>query len=161
MVWNVFPEGEEPIVLIRDYTLSLHERASLRKVVETIIGRVIKEDEEYDISKISNCFMFLSVVHKISEAKKRTYARIDALVRPRKMDTAPKSAHPPIVWSIDDGSAFPDLPYEAYLRGSLLKAQAEVCHEWRDKKNGKVAAGKSEHEYQTPFDGSQDNDHPY
>src|SRR5579859_3411511 len=58
-------------VIGRDYTLSLHEKAGLRKMLEGWRGRKYNTGEEINVSKVLGQPCFLNVSHKTKED--RTY----------------------------------------------------------------------------------------
>lgn len=137
LIWDVHPEEEEPIVVLRDFTLSFNEKATLRQLVERWRGTAFQEDEEFDVGTLAGKSCYVQIVHKQS-AKDRTYARVDGLVKLPKGAPTPKSVHPPLVWSVEDRTPFPTLPYEAYLRGKPVADVVKECHEL---KHGRVASG--------------------
>ncbi len=75
---KVFKEGEpaKPMVLSQEYTLSMGEKANLRKIVEGMIGTSLqeKEAESFDIESLLGQACLVSVKHK--ESKGKMYANI-------------------------------------------------------------------------------------
>src|ERR1700748_2182758 len=74
---KVFQEekGEQPFSISRDFTLSLHEKAALRKAVEGWRGKSFTEEEckKFDITKLIGVPCMVSIIHKTSKEGK-TYA---------------------------------------------------------------------------------------
>ncbi len=75
---KVFKEGEpaKPMVLSQEYTLSMGEKANLRKIVEGMIGTSLqeKEAESFDLEDLLGKACLVSVKHK--ESKGKMYANI-------------------------------------------------------------------------------------
>ena len=65
-------EGEKPWVVSKEYTLSLHEKSTLRKDLKSWRGKDFTEDEAkgFDISKLLGVACMLSISHKESKGKK-------------------------------------------------------------------------------------------
>lgn len=65
---KVFKEdgGEQPYSIGANYTFSMGNKANLRKIVQGILGKVLSDDEAFDIEieKLLGKACLLSVVHK-------------------------------------------------------------------------------------------------
>ena len=65
---RVFSEdqGEQPMVIDKEYTLSMHEKANLRKDLESWRGKTFsdKEAREFDILNLIGIPCSLGVIHK-------------------------------------------------------------------------------------------------
>lgn len=76
---KVFNEekGEEPFVTSVEYTLSLGEKANLRKFIEGMLGIALHEDEanSFDVFSILGEFCMVNIIHKVSK-NGRTYAQV-------------------------------------------------------------------------------------
>jgi hypothetical protein len=59
-------EGEMPIVVSKDFTLSMNEKANLRKFLESWRGKQFTEDEvkAFDITKLLGLACLITIVHK-------------------------------------------------------------------------------------------------
>jgi len=70
--------GPEPRVISSEYTLSFHEKAKLRKVMDACLDLELDEDgfTEFDISELAGKTCMISIVHKKTESD--TYANIDS-----------------------------------------------------------------------------------
>lgn len=77
---KVFKEeaGEQPYTLGKEFTLSLNEKATLRKFLESWRGKAFTEDEakSFDVSALLNKPCMLNVIHKVSQKNGKTYAEI-------------------------------------------------------------------------------------
>lgn len=152
LCFDVHPENEEPIVVIRDYTLSFNEKSALRGLVEKWRGTAFKEDEEFEIPTLLGKTCFVQITQKQS-LNNRTYARLDGVMKAPKGAQVPKSEHKPVLWSVEDGQPFPELGYEAWLRGTELKELVKQAKEARPGNgNGqKQPAGASATADEEPF----------
>jgi len=67
---------EKPLVISKEYTLSMGEMANLRKVVEALIGTTLTESEAvgFDVESILGKACLISVIH--TERNGNTYANI-------------------------------------------------------------------------------------
>ena len=90
---RVFEEGKEekPMVISKEYTLSMYEKANLRKELEGWRGKGFTEDEakSFDISVLLGVPCLLSVVHKKVEATGKEYATISSISKLGKSMTCP------------------------------------------------------------------------
>jgi hypothetical protein len=77
---HVIPKTGKPFLLIKRYTLSLNEKASLRKDIEAWFGRLLTDEEamEFDIEKLLDKVAFVNVVHAKTAGK--TYANIASIM---------------------------------------------------------------------------------
>lgn len=82
-------EGEKPYVLSKEFTLSLHEKSTLRSFLKSWRGKDFTEDEAkaFDISKLIGVACTASVVHVEKEGKK--YAQIANVSTVMKGATVP------------------------------------------------------------------------
>jgi hypothetical protein len=79
-----------PFTLSKRYTVSLYERADLRKALVSWRGKDFTAAEliSFDLTTVLGKDAFLSVIHE--EKKGRTYANITAVMRPPKGMTCPE-----------------------------------------------------------------------
>ena len=65
-----FGKGEQPMVISKEYTLSFNEKATLRKLINSIEGKALTDAEavNYDILSIIGKAVQIQVVHKTSKA---------------------------------------------------------------------------------------------
>jgi hypothetical protein len=81
---KVFKEGEpeRPFTIGKEFTLSLNEKATLRKFLESWRGKAFTEDEakSFDITKLLDVACMLNVIHKVSKTGK-TYAEIASIAK--------------------------------------------------------------------------------
>lgn len=69
---HVFKEGEEakPFVVSREFTLSMGEKANLRKFVEGVIGKSMVQGEAdlFDVESLLNKACLITIKHKTSKS---------------------------------------------------------------------------------------------
>lgn len=96
-------EGEKPYVISQEYTISMHEKANLRAMVEGVLGVSFHDTEAgaYDIEELIGKVCMLNIVHRKS-AQGKTYANIASVAQLPKGMTAPEPVNKPIVLNYDD-----------------------------------------------------------
>jgi hypothetical protein len=103
---KVFKEenGEQPYVLSKEFTLSMHEKATLRKYLQDWRGQVFTEAEAraFDILVLLGKPCMLSVTHKTSEKNGKTYAEIAGVSKLMKGLECPPQINPTTVLSYDN-----------------------------------------------------------
>lgn len=84
-------EDNKPFLVSKRYTLSLHEKASLRKDLESWRGRAFSdaELEGFDVENVIGISCYLSVIHTKKDGK--TWANISAIMKLPKGAQAPAS----------------------------------------------------------------------
>ncbi len=73
-------EGEKPYILSKEFTLSMHEKATLRKMLESWRGKAFTDEEakSFDITKLLGKPCMISVVHKAKDDGK-VYAELSSI----------------------------------------------------------------------------------
>lgn len=101
-----------PRVISNRYTLSLGERATLRKHLEAWRGKKFTpaELEGFDIFSVLGANAQIQITHSLSADGSRTYANIGAIMAIPKTMAALKPENPPVVFSLSDCSAGDPLP---------------------------------------------------
>jgi hypothetical protein len=124
---RVTVDGEDrPMVIQREYTLSLSEKANLRHDLESWRGRQFtkQELEGFEVQKVLGQPCMLSVIHKES-AKKKVYAAISAIAGIPKGVVCPPQFHKSIHFEIEDGK------HEAYVAlPEWIRKKIDGCEEW-------------------------------
>jgi len=111
---KVFKEenGEQPYVMSKEFTLSMHENATLRKYLQDWRGQVFTESEAkaFDILVLLGKPCMLSVTHKVSQKNGKTYAEISGVSKLMKGLDCPPQINPTTVlqydnfdWKVYDG----------------------------------------------------------
>ena len=106
---KVFNEekGEQPIVVSKEYTLSLFEKANLRKELESWRGKAFSEVEakKFDITKLIGVPCMINLIHKPSEKDPtKIYEKISAITPIAKGVTCPPQINPSFIFSFDEFS---------------------------------------------------------
>jgi hypothetical protein len=123
---KVFKEekGEQPSVISKDFTLSMHEKAGLRKFLQNWRGKAFTEDEakKFDITVLLGKPCMLSVIHKTREKNGKTYAEIGGVSTLMKGMAMPKQVNPNFEFSVLDWDTekFEMLPQ--FLKDKVMKS---------------------------------------
>ncbi len=96
--------GEQlPFLVTTRYTMSLHEKASLRKVLESWRGRAFTADElaGFDLKNVAGKACMLSVIH----TEDGKYANVSAVTSMVKGLEVPPAVNPVVYYEIEDGDS--------------------------------------------------------
>lgn len=138
---KVFREenGPQPIVFSKDFTLSLHPKAGLRKFLESWRGRSFTEEElkGFDLSSLLGVGCQLSISHKTNDAGK-TFANISGISLPMKGTTVPPQINPNFEFNYDpfDQAKFDSLP-------EFIKDKIRKTDEYKAATSGGAVAAPS------------------
>lgn len=117
-------KGEEPFVVSKTYTLSLHEKSGLRKDLESWRGQGFTEEEakRFDITKLLGKPCQISIIHKKSADGTKTYANISSITPLMKGVVVPEQINPTKILSFDkfDWDVFKNLP--DWLKDKIIKS---------------------------------------
>jgi len=95
-------DGEEKSrVISQTYTVSLNEKATLRKDLTSWRGKDFTDEElkAFDIRSILNVPCLLNIIHK--ESNGRTYANISGIMKLPKGVKVPRGTMEPIIFDLD------------------------------------------------------------
>jgi len=116
-------EGEKPYSISKEFTLSLHEKSTLRKFLQSWRGKEFTEAEVqgFDIAKLIGVPCMLGVVHKTSGTGK-VYADIASISAPMKGLDIPAQVNPSFEFSVLEFNKekFEKLPQ--FLREKIVKS---------------------------------------
>ena len=119
---NELRDDGKPYSIGGEYTASLAEKASLRKILEQWRGKALSAEDldGFDIKRVIGKPCMVSVVHE--EGQNGTYARIAGVMSPPKGMQYPAQQNPSMVFDIDDwrDEVFDSLPN--YLKEKILKS---------------------------------------
>ena len=130
-------EGPQPYTLSKKFTLSLGEKATLRKDLENWRNKKFTEEElaGFDIGKVLKAPCMLTVVHseKLKDGAKKVYANIGNISAMPKGLQCGEAVNKPILYSIEDGigGSFDDLPewiQEEVKRATEFKVKPPTTH---------------------------------
>lgn len=129
-----------PMTIKKSYTVSLHEKAGLRKDLASWRGRDFTEEEAkaFDVSKLLGAPCMVNVT--TSENNGKTYSNVAGLTRlPAAMKSSmPEAVHKPIVFDLDQ----PDMKLFGTFHEKLQEA-IKRAPEWRAR-NGSAPQHESE-----------------
>lgn len=118
-------KGEQPMSISAEYTLSMHEKAKLRSILQSWRGQEFteKEAESFDITKLLGKSCMLNVVHKTTA--NGTYPNIGTIAPIPKGLECPAQINPTFVLSYDewDQEKFESLP-------KFIKEKMETSQEY-------------------------------
>lgn len=98
-----FGKGMQPFIISKEFTLSMSEKATLRKMLESWRGKAFSDEQAkaFDITVLLGKPCMLSVIHKVSK-KGSTYADISSIASLPKGFECPAQVNPSKVLSYDD-----------------------------------------------------------
>lgn len=116
IAWELFGEDDDgkaltverdgvvlPMTISKSYTLSLNEKANLRKDLESWRGKAFTDEEAkgFDITKLLNAYCMINVTH--SETNGKTYANVASITPiPSALKNAkPAPFHELVVFDLD------------------------------------------------------------
>ena len=90
-----------PLVIGKEYTLSMGEKSNLRKDIQSWIGTTLADPEAagFDVSSLVGMDCMISVAHKTSGAGK-TYAIVQSVTRLLKGTTCPPQVNPSVTFNV-------------------------------------------------------------
>lgn len=112
---KVFREenGEQPYSVSKEFTLSMHEKANLRKFLESWRGRGFTDEEvkSFDVTKLLGKPCLISIIHKTSKQGSQ-YAVISSCSTLPKGMECPDQINPSFEfsWEMFDREKFDNLP---------------------------------------------------
>lgn len=138
LVWELpeelIPDGElagQPFAVSGWYTLSLGEKANLRKDLESWRGKSFTSDElaGFNISKLLGATCLLNLVHNTVDDK--TYVNISSIMKMPKTMECPASINDLVIFDIDE---FDEEVFETF--SDNLKAKIKESKEYKEKETG-------------------------
>lgn len=160
--WYI-PEGvtddEKPYYVGREYTLSFHEKAALRKLVESWRNKPFAENEEFDLQTLLGKACLLNVVNETK--KDKTFSKIAGVSSLPKGMSKPEAPHATVFFDLDANTTdeFPEPEWMPWSYGSKLIDIAMRSPEWRgESKDAAPAASKEKKKETVPPD---DDDVPF
>lgn len=108
-------KGEQPCVISKEYTLSMNEKANLRKMLASWRGKDFDTQEAdcFDITKLLGVPCMLNIIHKPSKKDPtKIYEEIGSVSPLPKSGKCPKQINPTLLLSYDDWNqkTFDSLP---------------------------------------------------
>jgi hypothetical protein len=127
-------------VVGRMFTLSFHEKAALRKVLEKWRGRTYAEGEDIDLAAIMGKACLCSIVH--DQKGDRTYYKVDSISQVPDGMTVAKATREKFSWEMGAGDP-PDYEWLPYHYGESIADFIKQSDEWKAHERGedRQAAG--------------------
>ena len=110
-----------PRAISQKYTVSLHEKANLRKALESWRGKKFTDEElkGFDLKKLLGVPCQIQVLHNVKDGK--TYANVGAIIKaPQGKKIAPEN--PLTFFSFEDGKDIP-LNTPQWIKDIITKAE--------------------------------------
>lgn len=121
---KVFKEenGEQPQAISKEFTLSLHEKATLRGFLKNWRGQDFTEEEakSFDIEKLIGAACMLNITHKKSKDGTKTYAEIGSVSKLPKGLICPDQINESFVFTYDDFDAVKFSKLPEFLRQKMV-----------------------------------------
>lgn len=123
---KVFKEenGEQPCVISKEFTLSLHEKATLRSFLKNWRGKDFTDEEAkaFDIEKLVGAPCMLNITHKQKKDGSGVYAEIGSVSAMPKGFVCPEQINPSFVFTYDnfDQAKFDSLP--EFMRNKMVNS---------------------------------------
>ena len=128
---RVFDEakGEQPLVISKEYTLSMHEKSNLRKDLESWRGKQFTEEQakSFDITKLLGVACMLNIIHKVTKSGS-DYATISNISSIPKGFVCPEQVNKNYEWNFEDAwdeialNAMPDFIKDKIKSSAEYKA---------------------------------------
>jgi hypothetical protein len=119
-------KGEQPQAISREFTLSMHEKSTLRAFLTSWRGKGFSEEEakDFDVSRLVGVPCMLSIVHEPSKTDPtKVRDKISSISTVMKGVTMPPQVNPSFLFELDsfDKIKFDSLP--DWLRDKVRQSQ--------------------------------------
>lgn len=94
-----------PMVVLYECSASLHSKATLRKVVEHVLGRQLSDGETFSVLDLLGQPCSVAITHEVRAD--RTFYRVASVGPPIRGMAVPDPAYETFAWSFESGSPFP------------------------------------------------------
>lgn len=122
----------KPFTISKSWFLSMHEKAALRKDLESWRGKAFTPDEEgsFDVSKLLGAYCLLNIVEEVGNDG-GTYTKIKAITPLIKGMQKPDAVNENKIFDADE----PDMAmFETF--SDKMKDTINNCREWKARKSG-------------------------
>lgn len=149
---KVFKEenGEQPCVISKEFTLSLHEKSTLRSFLKNWRGKDFTDEEAkaFDIEKLVGAPCMLNITHKTKKDGSGIYAEIGSVSAMPKGFVCPEPINPNFVFTYDnfDEDKFNSLP--EFMRNKMVTSdEYKAIHNPNELEvKGSINASEEEHD---------------
>lgn len=139
---------EMPMVISKEYTLSMHEKASLRKELAAWRGKPFTDEEarSFDITRLVGAYCMVNVTH--TETNGKEYANVSGLSPlPAALKNAkPAGVHSPVIFEIENPEmdVFEKLP--EWVQNKIREAP-----EWENAHQVETEGASNDQDSDIPF----------
>ena len=159
---KVFNEekGEQPLVISKEFTLSMNEKASLRIFLKSWRGKDFTEDEAkaFDVTKLLGVPCLLNIIHKTGKKDpSKVYDEVASVSPMPKGMICPVQVNPSVEFSISEWNQgiFNALP--EFLQNKIM-----ASHEYKARTNQREVSGPPTYAAPAPPDETfDDGDLPF
>lgn len=140
LVWELCDErteAGEPYYLGKRFTMSIHEKSNLGKMIGDWRGKALAKDEDFDLTKLVGKSCLVNVTHEES-SKKNSYAAVGNISPLPKSMKAGKPIVKPIVWDFEQGTPPPSDAWIPWVHGQKL---SDVLNEAKESRRQPATAG--------------------
>lgn len=97
-------KGNQPLVISKELTVSMHEKATLRKMLASWRGKDFSDDEAkcFDITKLVGVPCLLNIIHKQKQDKSGIYEDIAGVTPMPKGTVCPPQINANLIWDYDN-----------------------------------------------------------
>ena len=136
-------KGPEPFATSKLYTLSLHEKSTLRAHLTAWRGKSFTPDElkGFDITNVLGAYCMIQIVHNTPEGSDRTYANIASISSMPKGLEKPKAINQDVIFDFENNF---DMQFVQNLP-DFLREKIQSSNEYKDKLNQLEAQPHEEH----------------
>ena len=135
-------KGMMPLTITKDYTVSLHEKANLRKELAAWRGKDFTDDEAkaFDVSKLIGVYAMVNVTHK-ANAQGKVRANISGLspLPSALRNSKPEPVHANRIFDLDDPDMVIFDSFYEYLQETIKKSP-----EWKNRYQPAQIAGEED-----------------
>lgn len=120
--------GAQPLVISKTYTLSMAEKANLRKALASWRGKDFTEEQakSFDVTKLIGVACMLNIIHKPSKDGTKTYEEISNVSPIPKGMVCPAQINPNQVWEYDKPN------YDVFnLLPDFLKTEIQTSEQYK------------------------------
>jgi hypothetical protein len=136
IVWEIdeLMKSGKPFSIGKDYTLSLSEKAHLRKDLEGWRNKVFTREEldGFDVFNVINAQCMLNIVHDTS-AKGKTYAKVQSIMSLPKSANKLEPVNPEVKLCLEP-DFYSDIDFE--MVPEWIQTKIKQSPEWQDLTNG-------------------------
>jgi len=142
-------DGEQPYMVSKEYTMSLHDKSSLRPAIQALLGRNLKKEEEkegFDLSSLLGAPCMITVEHKEKEDKK--FPNITGVSGVPKGMEVPEAETPFETFDVDNWNEETFRGFNEYLQDKIMNSlEAREEREQDEKQDEKLDADQIEQSF--------------